>query len=168
MLLAGIGKLQVVVLATGENKRRSVRLFRFAEFVVLVMMVLAVAGCASEGDDSSVPTTTGVRSQITLLGPAAFRAAITTESTFLVNVHVPYEGEIEGTDAFVAFDQVEAHAALLPEDKDAPLYIYCRSGRMSAEAAPAFQALGYTNIIDLEGGMNAWRDAGLPLIPSPS
>jgi rhodanese-related sulfurtransferase len=139
-------------------------LFRFAELVVMAMMVLATAGCASEGDDSPVPATTGVRSQVTLLDPAAFRAAITTGSTFLVNVHVPYEGEIEGTDAFIPFDRVKADAAKLPDDKDAPLYIYCRSGRMSAEAAPAFQALGYTNIIDLEGGMVAWRDAGLPLI----
>jgi hypothetical protein len=35
---------------------------------------------------------------------------------------------------------------------------------MSAEATPVLQRLGYTNIIDLKGGMNAWRDAGLPLL----
>ena len=81
-----------------------------------------------------------------------------------MNVHVPYEGEIEGTDAFVPFDQISENAAKFPEDKDAPLYIYCRSGRMSAEATPALQELGYTNIIDLDGGMNAWRGAGLPIL----
>jgi len=35
---------------------------------------------------------------------------------------------------------------------------------MSALAAPDLQRLGYTNIIDLKGGMQAWVDAGLPLV----
>lgn len=34
---------------------------------------------------------------------------------------------------------------------------------MSAEATPDLHALGYTNIIDLEGGMEAWRAAGFEL-----
>jgi hypothetical protein len=34
----------------------------------------------------------------------------------VVNVHIPYEGEDRGTDAFVPFDQVEQHAEL-PADK---------------------------------------------------
>lgn len=78
-------------------------------------------------------------------------------------MHIPYEGHIEGTDAFVPFDEIDANADDLPADKDAPLFIYCRSGRMSAEATPDLQRLGYTNIIDLKGGMQAWESAGLPV-----
>ncbi len=81
-----------------------------------------------------------------------------------MNVHIPYEREIEGTDAFVPYDKISEHASELPADKSAPLYIYCRSGRMSALATPALQRLGYTNIVDLKGGMQAWVDARLPLV----
>ena len=79
-------------------------------------------------------------------------------------MHVPYEGEIAGTDAFIPFDDIAGHADALPDDKDAPLYIYCMSGRMSAEATPDLQELGYTNVIDLEGGMEAWQAAGLGIV----
>ncbi len=123
---------------------------------VLILGAVFAAGCGSNGGDDD----TGA----TLLDPAAYQAAISEGDAFVVNVHIPYEGEIEGTDAFISFEEIKAQAALLPDDKSAPLYIYCMSGRMSGEATPDLQALGYTNIIDLEGGMQAWQDAGLPLL----
>jgi rhodanese-related sulfurtransferase len=110
------------------------------------------------------PNSDEVAGSVTLLAPGDFASAITGSDVFVVNVHIPYEGEIEGTDALIPFDKVEEHAAELPADKSAPLYIYCRSGRMSAEATPDLQRLGYTNIIDLDGGMHAWEQAGLPLV----
>ena len=129
---------------------------------MLVVAACIAAACGSGGDKSEPTARAG---GVTLLDAQAYRQAIGAfADPFVVNVHVPYEGEIEGTDAFVAFDQIDQHVAELPADKSAPLYIYCRSGRMSAEATPVLQRLGYTNIIDLKGGMNAWREAGLPLV----
>lgn len=129
---------------------------RFGAMFAALLVALAAACSSDEADDAA-------SGKVTLLEPAEYQAAIATGDPFVVNLHIPYEGEIDGTDAFVPFDDVEAHAAELPADKSAPLYIYCRSGRMSAEATPALQALGYTNIIDLKGGMNAWREAGLEI-----
>ena len=51
-----------------------------------------------------------------------------------INVHTPYEGEIEKTDSFIAYDQIVAQSAGLPKDKNAPIILYCKSGRMSTEA----------------------------------
>ncbi len=135
--------------------------FRTGCALLGALALVLLSGCGTSND---LPGTTP-SSRVTTLSPEAYDRALSSDrSAFVVNVHIPYEGEIAGTAAFVPFDQVSQNAALLPADRSAPLYIYCRSGRMSAGATPALQALGYTNIIDLKGGMNAWRAAGLPIV----
>jgi len=75
----------------------------------------------------------------------------------LVNVHTPYEGEIEKTDAFIAYDKFVEQSALLPKDKDTSIILYCKTGRMSEEALGTVRKLGYTNVRHLRGGMDAWQ-----------
>ena len=81
----------------------------------------------------------------------------------MVNVHIPFEGDLPDTDLSIAYDEIEQHLDQLPSDKEAPVVLYCRSGRMSAIAAEKLVGLGYTNIMNLEGGFNAWENAGLPM-----
>lgn len=81
----------------------------------------------------------------------------------IVNVHIPYEGEVPNTDLQIAYNSMESLTSALP-DRDAPIVLYCRSGRMSKEASEMLIELGYTNIWDVKGGMNAWQDSGRALI----
>jgi rhodanese-related sulfurtransferase len=82
----------------------------------------------------------------------------------LVNVHIPFQGDIAGTDASIAFNEIENHLGELPADKNAPVVLYCRSGPMSVRAATTLAGLGYTRVYSLVGGFNAWAAAGLPMI----
>jgi rhodanese-related sulfurtransferase len=48
-------------------------------------------------------------------------------------------------------------------DRSRAVYLVCRSGRRSAEAQQTLRGLGFTDVIDVEGGMLAWEQAGLPV-----
>ncbi|MBV8255664.1 MAG: thioredoxin fold domain-containing protein [Chitinophaga sp.] len=48
-------------------------------------------------------------------------------------------------------------------DKKKPVYVYCLGGGRSAKAVAWMRENGFTNVVDLEGGINAWKQAGLPV-----
>ncbi|PIY08575.1 MAG: rhodanese-like domain-containing protein [Flexibacter sp. CG_4_10_14_3_um_filter_32_15] len=52
-------------------------------------------------------------------------------------------------------DSFEAELAKLEKDK--PLFIYCKSGARSAKAVEKAKEMGFERIIELEGGMDAWK-----------
>ncbi|MDQ1516949.1 MAG: hypothetical protein QOE80_2779 [Actinomycetota bacterium] len=101
------------------------------------------------------------------LDPATFADRMGDKGVVLINVHVPYEGELAKTDAFIPFDHIVGDTRL-PKDKDTEVLLYCRSGRMSEIAGDALHAAGYTRLAHLEGGMRGWEAAGRKLIQNPA
>jgi rhodanese-related sulfurtransferase len=47
--------------------------------------------------------------------------------------------------------------------KSAKMVLYCGGGYRSALAADELRKMGYTDVISLDGGWRAWREAGLPV-----
>jgi rhodanese-related sulfurtransferase len=98
------------------------------------------------------------------LRSAELATMLAAKDFLLVNVHVPYEGEIEQTDAFIAFDKIGETATALPDDKNARIVLYCLSGRMSEIAANELARLGYRRVSHLAGGMRDWQATGFRVI----
>lgn len=98
--------------------------------------------------------------------PAELQAMLEAEEMPLINVHIPFEGDLPGTDQTIAFNEIEEHLDQLPADRNAPIVLYCRSGSMSTQAAAALVRLGYTNVYNLAGGFRAWTAAGFPMADS--
>ncbi len=97
------------------------------------------------------------------IGAVELNDALKAKEFTLINVHVPYAGDIPGTDMNIPFNRIDEYEARLPA-KDLPVVVYCRSGSMSRTAAARLVALGFTNVVELDGGFNAWRRAGYSLV----
>lgn len=161
--------------------RRQVRL-------VTLAAVVLIAGCSSSvtagpAATSSPPSLTSSapmsmalptdqvpapgRAASRLVDPAVFAAAIATKWTVTIDVHVPFEGKIAGTTLMIPYTDIAEQAAKLPADHHTQLAIYCRSGTMSAIAAKTLAHLGYSNVVELHGGMYAWKATGRTLLSTP-
>ena len=134
-------------------------------FFLLSALVFALAACQSKPAEvvgEKVNVDSGAYYNI---NADELKTILNNRDFVFVNVHIPFEGNIAGTDLSIPYDQITepANLAQLPADKNAKIVLYCRSGRMSAIAAEALVKLGYTNIWNLKGGMLEWEQAGFEI-----
>ena len=150
----------------GDMRRSLNIVFALGCLGIAGLLVLTVGGSESAAAEADLETRTVAvegGGRYTDVSATVLARMITKEKLLLVNVHIPYEGEIAWTDLAFPFDQVEANLAKLPSDKNARVVLYCRSGSMSSIAARALVKLGFTNVWNLDGGMIAWQKAGYSL-----
>jgi len=133
------------------------------KLAAFLLFVIVLASCAPQSPvevssnpyvDISVETLAGMMEE-------------RQDSFLLINTHIPYEGDVPGTDLSIPYNEITAYLDQLPADKDAEIVLYCRSDNMSRTAAEELAALGYTNLKNLDGGFIAWRDAGYPFETAP-
>lgn len=87
-----------------------------------------------------------------------FAEMMVDKDFYLLDVHIPEQTHIPGTDAFIPYDDLASYAADLPEDKDEEIVVYCRSGSMSAAASAELIEMGYTNVKNVLGGIQAYDE----------
>jgi len=128
--------------------------------IVLAVGVLVLSAACGAGN-SAAPTTSTASAPAAsvMVGPDDFARRVEDPKVVTINVHVPNEGNIAGTDLTIPFDQVSTTTEL-PADRATPLAVYCRSGNMSATAVKDLQAKGYTDVVELRGGYDAWLETG--------
>jgi len=87
------------------------------------------------------------------------------ESLLLLDVREPYElmvSQIRGA-VNIPMSQLPARQHEIPRDR--PVVVFCRAGVRSARLIAYLQAAGYTNLLNMEGGINAWSKDIDPSIP---
>lgn len=126
--------------------------FKILSFVAAMFM----AGCNAQATNPGVE----------VVSPAEFKAKIEGDTEgYLLDVRRADEfaaGHIDGAHLinWLNTDEFKKEAAGL--DKSKTIYIYCRSGRRSNEAAVYLSEQGY-KVVDMGGGILAWEKEGLPV-----
>ena len=138
--------------------------------VVLILSAFLFAACGQAGPAAGTAPAVSVGKTLeapggsyTLVSVTELKEMLTQKDFIFANVHIPYDGEIDKTDLFIPYNEIDKIMAKFPA-KDAKIVLYCRSGGMSKQAALVLVNLGYTNVYDVDGGMIAWEAAGFPLL----
>jgi rhodanese-related sulfurtransferase len=88
----------------------------------------------------------------------------------VIDVRTPEEyanGTIKGAKNLNWEDKLfKENAAKLP--KYMPVFMFCQGGYRSGEAAEWFMKQGFSSVIILENGYDAWKAAGLPTTEKPA
>jgi len=130
--------------------------------VATLISLLFLSACQSKVVDLSGEKVDVNGGSYTNINSQQLEAMFKDKDFVLVNVHIPFEGDIPNTDLSIPYDKITEtqYLSQLPSDKNAKVILYCRSGRMSQIAAEKLVSLGYTNIWNLKEGMVEWEQAG--------
>ena len=86
---------------------------------------------------------------------------------FVLDVRKPHEADIATigfADLLQPHDQIAGVLDQIPRDRD--VVVYCKKGGRSAKAARVLAENGFTQLYNLDGGINAWSadvDQSVPL-----
>jgi rhodanese-related sulfurtransferase len=84
----------------------------------------------------------------------------------LIDVRTPVEfREVHVTIArSTPLTELDAKKIAATRNTESPLYVICKSGGRGRQACEQIIAAGYPNVVNVEGGTQAWDVAGLPVI----
>jgi molybdopterin/thiamine biosynthesis adenylyltransferase/rhodanese-related sulfurtransferase len=106
------------------------------------------------------------RQQIEEIEPFEAAQEIEGGDVVLIDTREPHEfqeARIEGG-KLVPPGLLADEIATAAPDKTARTILYCRSGNRSYKAAEQMEALGYTDVASMAGGILAWQEQGLPVV----
>ena len=105
---------------------------------------------------------------ITTISPQKLHDIVQSgQNVELIDVRTPVEyREVHvGCARNVPLDQLDAAKIAAGRSQPSqPLYVICRSGSRGKQACEKFLAAGYTNVVNVEGGTQAWDQAGLAVV----
>ena len=124
---------------------------------LLITLSFLVGACSSKAQDQAQQPV------IELLDPSAFWSSYEemNDKAFLLDCRTPGEvsrGALPGANNidFTAADFKDKVSLL---DKSEPVYVYCQAGGRSAKAAALLHELGFSKVVDMKGGYQAYQNS---------
>jgi rhodanese-related sulfurtransferase len=106
-------------------------------------------------------------SPVNEIGTLNVTQLINRENAVLLDVRET--GEFDGgklpNAIHIPLSQLADRGAEIAKLNKRPIVVYCSRGQKSGSATAVLAKLGFANIYALQGGLKAWKDAGLPLEP---
>lgn len=124
------------------------------KLIYLFILTLAFVSCDAQQ-----------KKGVELVSPKQFAEAMAKDRGQLIDVRTPKEykaGHIEGAVNIHLYDQ-DFKQRIDKLDKKKTVYVYCKAGGRSADAVESLKLDGFQHIVELDGGTDAWSEAGKPL-----
>lgn len=90
-------------------------------------------------------------------------AALRDAGAFMLDVREPFEWDEYHMPGATLIPLGELPARLNEVPRDKPVVVVCRSGNRSQTGRDILLRAGFTTVTSMDGGMRAWRNAGLPV-----
>ena len=119
---------------------------------VLAASAFLLTGCGSEAGAN--------------LGAEDFQAKTQESGVITLDVRTPGEfvaGHLVNA-INIDVEGMQFDSEISKLDKKATYAVYCRSGRRSLVAVERMKEAGFTNLVNLNAGIQEWEAAGLPLV----
>jgi rhodanese-related sulfurtransferase len=122
-----------------------------------IVLALVIAACG--GSDKTTYTT--------LSPQKAYDQLNKSTDAVIVDVRNPDEWATTGVPAGAALIPLPQFEQRAPQElpKDKPIYVICNSGNRSTVASAILIKDGYQKVYNVDGGIQAWLRAGLPVEP---
>ncbi len=141
---------------------------RFLLIALLVIVALSAAACGSsqENTKQSDPTEQPATYE-TVSVQDAHQELNGSNGAIIVDVREPQEWAATGYPPDARLIPLGQFAQRAPDElsKDTDIYVICNSGNRSQVASQSLIDLGYTRVFNVDGGIQAWLQAGLPTDP---
>ena len=139
---------------------------RSCKAYILLLLVLLISVCSVDVSSRAEERPGGpVDSVYQSITPVVASVLIVEkENLVIVDVRTPGEREIAAIENSVLIPVGQLIKGNISLPKKQPVLLYCAVGGRSFYAAKYLKIRGYQEIYNLEGGIEAWQKAGLPVI----
>ncbi len=139
--------------------------FNWQPLILALALSLGVAGCGGQAQTPAAPAAVEAQPRVLQNLPLNVDVATVEElrqrdDVFILDVREDSEfqsGHIPGA-TLVPLGQIPDRLDEVPRDKT--VIAVCRSGNRSSQATDFLRQQGFDNVHNMEGGMNAWSQAG--------
>jgi rhodanese-related sulfurtransferase len=130
--------------------------------LALLIAAFVLVGCASaEGEEGAATSTTDAMNKQERVSKETFKSFLSENkgNVQLIDVRTPDEyaaGTIEGAKNMDFYGE-NFQADLESLDKEQPVMIFCKSGGRSGQTLEMMKEMGFSTVLELEGGYSGWE-----------